>query len=164
MDINFTLGQPFKPYEQLMGVFPPASKKHIPAVFHDLMTSPTSPIIDFYPASFQIDMNGKKMLWQGVALLPFIDEKRLLGAMSERYPALTEDEVRRNSWGSNAMYVSDEHRLYPSFESLYGKRKDKQVNNVLYFHRQSNLILPYTAGTAPYKRFKGHQRRCTPEP
>ncbi|KAG9317646.1 putative strand exchange protein [Chiua virens] len=126
MKINFTIGQPFKPYEQLMGVFPPASKKHIPAVFHDLMTEPASPIIDFYPASFQVDMNGKKMLWQGVALLPFIDEKRLLDAMSERYPSLTEDEVRRNSWGSNALYVSDEHRLYPFFESLYGKRKDKQ--------------------------------------
>ncbi|KAH0840109.1 exoribonuclease 2 [Lanmaoa asiatica] len=126
MKISFTLGQPFKPYEQLMGVFPPASKKHIPAVFHDLMTEPTSPIIDFYPTSFQIDMNGKKMLWQGVALLPFLDEKRLLDAMSERYPALTEDEVKRNSWGSNVMCVSDEHRLYPFFESLYGKRKDKQ--------------------------------------
>lgn len=136
MKIDFTLGQPFKPYEQLMGVFPVASKKHIPAVFHDLMIEPTSPIIDFYPTSFQIDMNGKKMLWQGVALLPFIDEKRLLDAMSERYPALTEDEVRRNSWGSNVMYVSDEHRLYPFFESLYGKRKDKQVNHIPCLHHQ----------------------------
>ncbi|KIK92362.1 hypothetical protein PAXRUDRAFT_579216 [Paxillus rubicundulus Ve08.2h10] len=42
------------------------------------------------------------------------------------YSGLTEDEVRRNSWGSNAMYVSDGHRLYPFFESLYGKRKDKE--------------------------------------
>ncbi|KAH7888010.1 exoribonuclease 2 [Phlebopus sp. FC_14] len=125
MKFDFTQGQPFKPYEQLMGVFPPASKKHIPATFHDLMTDPSSPIIDFYPTTFQIDMNGKKMLWQGVALLPFIDEKRLLDAMNERYGDLSEDEVRRNSWGNNVMYVSDEHRLYPFFESLYGKRKDK---------------------------------------
>ena len=110
-----------------MGVFPPASRKHIPSVFHDLMTSPESPIIDFYPTSFQIDMNGKKMLWQGVALLPFMDEKRLLDAMGDRYPGLTEDEVRRNSWGTNAIYVSDGHKLYPFFEGLYGKRKDKEV-------------------------------------
>lgn len=156
MEITFTIGQPFKPYEQLMGVFPPASKKHIPAVFHDLMTEPTSPIIDFYPASFQIDMNGKKMLWQGVALLPFIDEKRLLDAMSTRYPALTEDEVRRNSWGSSVMYVSDDHRLYPFFESLYGKRKDKQVNNVSCFHHQIILISSFAAGPDAYKGFKGH--------
>ncbi|KAL4075753.1 exoribonuclease 2 [Scleroderma citrinum] len=128
MKLNFILGNPFKPYEQLMGVFPPASRKHIPSVFHELMTSPESPIIDFYPTSFQIDMNGKKMLWQGVALLPFIDEQRLLGAMREKYPGLTEDEVRRNSWGTNAVYVSDMHKLYPFFEGLYGKRKDKEAS------------------------------------
>ncbi|KAI6151807.1 putative strand exchange protein [Pisolithus tinctorius] len=126
LKLDFTLGSPFKPYEQLMGVFPPASRKHIPAVFHDLMMSPDSPIIDFYPTSFQIDMNGKKMVWQGVALLPFIDETRLLDAMKDGYAALTEDEVRRNSWGTNVIYVSDEHRLYPFFESLYGKRKGKE--------------------------------------
>lgn len=67
------------------------------------------------------------MLWQGVALLPFMDEKRLLDAMGDRYPGLTEDEVRRNSWGTNAIYVSDGHKLYPFFEGLYGKRKDKEV-------------------------------------
>ncbi|OJA12735.1 hypothetical protein AZE42_05793 [Rhizopogon vesiculosus] len=126
MQLEFDLGQPFKPYEQLMGVFPPASRKHIPEVFHELMTNEESPIIDFYPNTFQIDMNGKKMLWQGVALLPFIDEKRLLEAMGEHYPKLNEDEIRRNSWGHNVLLVSDEHSLYPFFEGLYGKRKEKQ--------------------------------------
>ncbi|KAG1791534.1 exoribonuclease 2 [Suillus plorans] len=66
MQIDFTLGQPFKPYEQLMGVFPPASRKHIPEVFHDLMTNEESPIHDFYPSTFQIDMNGKKMSGKGL--------------------------------------------------------------------------------------------------
>ncbi|KAG2158950.1 exoribonuclease 2 [Suillus bovinus] len=126
MELEFTLGQPFKPYEQLMGVFPPASRKHIPEIFHDLMTNEESPIHDFYPSTFQIDMNGKKMLWQGVALLPFIDEKRLLDAMAEHYPKLTEDEVRRNSWGQNVIFVADEHSIYPFFEGLYGKRKEKE--------------------------------------
>lgn len=42
------------------------------------MVSPISPIIDFYPNNFVIDLNGKKCAWQGVALLPFVDEKRLL--------------------------------------------------------------------------------------
>ncbi|KAG0702351.1 exoribonuclease 2 [Suillus ampliporus] len=126
MQLEFNLGQPFKPYEQLMGVFPPASRKHIPEAFHELMMNDESPIHDFYPTTFQIDMNGKKMLWQGVALLPFIDEKRLLDAMAEHYPKLTEDEVRRNSWGHDVMLVSDEHAMYPFFEGLYGKRKEKQ--------------------------------------
>ncbi|KAL0573719.1 5'-3' exoribonuclease 2 [Marasmius crinis-equi] len=123
MDVGFTLGQPFKPYEQLMGVFPAASRKHIPESFHHLMTEEESPIIDFYPLDFQIDMNGKRMAWQGVALLPFIDEGRLLDAMKDPYLKLSEDEVRRNSWGNDAMLVSDSHPVYPFYEQLYGKKK-----------------------------------------
>jgi 5'-3' exoribonuclease 2 len=91
------------------------------------MVEEDSPIIDFYPSSFEIDMNGKRMAWQGVALLPFIDEKRLLSAMATQYPNLTEDEIRRNRWGDNVMFASDEHPLYPSFEPLFGKRKKQEV-------------------------------------
>ncbi|KAH9963129.1 XRN 5'-3' exonuclease N-terminus-domain-containing protein [Russula dissimulans] len=126
MDMRFELGEPFQPFEQLMGVFPAASRQHIPAVFHPLMTDEDSPIIDFYPTSFDIDMNGKRMAWQGVALLPFIDQKRLLDAMAVHYPKLTEDEVRRNTWGKNAIFTSEEHPLYPSLEALYGKKKKQE--------------------------------------
>ncbi|CCM03396.1 uncharacterized protein FIBRA_05526 [Fibroporia radiculosa] len=123
MSIKFDPGQPFKPFEQLMSVFPAASRHLIPKVFHELMTEESSPIIDFYPSTFQIDMNGKKMAWQGVALLPFIDERRLLDAMTPRYSNLTDEEKRRNKWGNNVLYVFEEHSLYPSLEALYGKRK-----------------------------------------
>ena len=61
------------------------------------MTESDSPILDFYPLDFEIDMNGKKMVWQAVALLPFIDEARLLGAMGTKYPGLTEEEQRREA-------------------------------------------------------------------
>ncbi|KNZ80031.1 5'-3' exoribonuclease 2 [Termitomyces sp. J132] len=125
IDLKFVLGQPFKPFEQLMGVFPAASRQHIPSVFHSLMTAEDSPIVDFYPETFEIDMNGKKMAWQGVALLPFIDEKRLLDAMTKEYPNLTEEEVKRNQWGSNVIFASDEHPVYPFYEGLYGKRKSQ---------------------------------------
>ena len=51
-----------------------------------------SPIIDFYPTDFRIDLNGKKYAWQDVALLPFVDEDRLHGALSQVYPNLIVDE------------------------------------------------------------------------
>lgn len=72
-------------------------------------------------------MNGKRMAWQGVALLPFIDEKRLLDAMAPYYPHLSEDENKRNRWGSNVIFASDEHPVYPFYERLYGKRKTRDV-------------------------------------
>ncbi len=48
-----------------------------------------SPIIDFYPEDFKIDLNGKKFAWQGVALLPFVDEARLHSALESVYKELT---------------------------------------------------------------------------
>lgn len=34
MSFSFTLGTPFRPYEQLMGVLPLASKDQIPNAYH----------------------------------------------------------------------------------------------------------------------------------
>ena len=98
-DVNFKLGQPFHPYEQLMGVLPDRSKKIVPTVYHELMTSPDSPIIDFYPRDFELDMNGKKMDWEAVVKIPFIDEKRLLAAMEPKNKLLSESEKTRNEFG-----------------------------------------------------------------
>lgn len=70
------MGEPFNPLEQLMGVFPAASRAHVPEPWGELMHDPESVIIDFYPEDFKIDLNGKKFAWQGVALLPFVDENR----------------------------------------------------------------------------------------
>lgn len=106
------------------------SRQHIPETFHSLMVDEDSPIIDFYPSTFEIDMNGKKMAWQGVALLPFIDEKRLLEAMAPRYPGLKEDEVRRNKWGSNILFIGHEHGMHGFLSGLYVKRKNNDVSSI----------------------------------
>ncbi|XP_011451785.3 5'-3' exoribonuclease 2 [Magallana gigas] len=110
---------PFRPLEQLMGVFPAASKKHLPVTWQRLMCDPESPIIDFYPIDFKIDLNGKKYAWQGVALLPFVDEKRLLSALEKVYPDLTDAERERNTWGSDRLFVGIRHPSYSFFEGLY---------------------------------------------
>jgi 5'-3' exoribonuclease 1 len=46
------------------------------------MYDPNSPILDFYPVEFGLDLNGKKQDWEAVVKIPFINEKRLLKAMT----------------------------------------------------------------------------------
>uniref|UniRef100_A0A4W3JRJ3 5'-3' exoribonuclease n=1 Tax=Callorhinchus milii TaxID=7868 RepID=A0A4W3JRJ3_CALMI len=104
--------KPFKPLEQLMGVFPAASGNFLPETWRYLMSYPNSSIIDFYPDDFALDLNGKKFAWQGVALLPFVDERRLRGALEKVYPDLTSDETRRNSLGSDILFVANSHKLF----------------------------------------------------
>ncbi|XP_032399685.1 5'-3' exoribonuclease 2 isoform X2 [Etheostoma spectabile] len=111
--------KPFKPLEQLMGVFPAASGNFLPPTWRSLMSSPDSPIIDFYPDDFAIDLNGKKYAWQGVALLPFVDERRLRTALADVYSDLTSEEVRRNSLGSDVLFLGRSHPLFDFIHELY---------------------------------------------
>ncbi|XP_069464167.1 5'-3' exoribonuclease 2 [Ambystoma mexicanum] len=111
--------KPFKPLEQLMGVFPAASGNFLPSTWRRLMSDPDSSIIDFYPDDFALDLNGKKYAWQGVALLPFVDERRLRAALAEVYPDLTEEEKRRNSLGSDHIFVGRNHQLWDFVRELY---------------------------------------------
>ncbi|KAI4890028.1 hypothetical protein NFI96_015514 [Prochilodus magdalenae] len=120
MFMDFEKGtKPFKPLEQLMGVFPAASGNFLPTTWRALMSDPDSSIIDFYPDDFAIDLNGKKYAWQGVALLPFVEERRLRAALAEVYPDLSPDEVRRNSLGSDVVFVGKSHPLFDFIQELY---------------------------------------------
>ncbi|KAI9677301.1 MAG: 5'-3' exoribonuclease 2 [Trizodia sp. TS-e1964] len=165
MKISFEKGRIFKPFEQLMGVLPAASRHAIPEVFHDLMTDGDSEIIDFYPEDFQIDLNGKKFAWQGVALLPFIDETRLLKAMEKKYPLLSAEEAARNALGKDVLLVSDNHPLYDELASKFyskkqGPPKFKLTSSISYglagivekddsFLPQSSLTFPLGDGDMP---------------
>jgi 5'-3' exoribonuclease 1 len=100
MEIEFELGRPFLPFQQLLAVLPSfrlagvlafvsfvdehltfnnyfisfRSKDLLPKPFQELMTDETSPIVEYYPPNFQTDLNGKANDWEAVVLIPFIDE------------------------------------------------------------------------------------------
>ena len=134
--IEFDLGQPFRPFDQLMGVLPAASGHCLPEAYANLMTDKDSPIIDFYPEDFDLDLNGKRFAWQAVVLLPFIDQKRLLDATSAVMPLLNDEEKRRNSNLTNLMFVHTSHPLSKQMLDTKGgdpakNPTDTKINPVL---------------------------------
>ncbi|EDO15649.1 hypothetical protein Kpol_473p8 [Vanderwaltozyma polyspora DSM 70294] len=140
MEINFELGEPFLPYEQLMSVLPAASGNMLPKVFQSLMRNPDSEIVDFYPVEFLIDMNGKKMSWQGIALLPFIDEERLLKSVRSQYKVLTDSEKSRNVRNQEIVLISNKNVNYDKFvKELYTENLENPNFEQYFSHFNSGL-------------------------
>ena len=102
---SFELNTPFNPVEQLMAVLPSDSSHAIPKESRWLMEDPESPIIDFYPMEVPVDPNGKAMPWLWVVLLPFIDEERLLAAMSPTMAKWEKTEMLCNARGLDDGYL-----------------------------------------------------------
>lgn len=154
MQPHFELGVPFRPFDQLMGVFPADSKELVPKPFRRLMTAEDSEVIDFYPTDFAIDLNGKKHLWQGVVLLPFIDEERLLRALETVYPEVAADDLAMNVQGTDQVFFSLWHpvttKLIKSLDdSLHRIPLDPQETGGLAGYVQREEAFPEPGGTFP---------------
>ncbi|KAF7493417.1 5'-3' exoribonuclease 2 [Sarcoptes scabiei] len=139
VDVRFdSKAKPFQPLEQLMSVFPAASSKNLPSTWRRLMIDTSSPIIDFYPSTFKIDLNGKKASWMGVALLPFIDEDRLFESLAKVYDDLNDEEKFRNRHGSHLMFISPRNPiLSEQIRSIIEDStiNDKQIKSKIIFGR-----------------------------
>eukprot|EP00818_Percolomonas_sp_WS_P004704 CAMPEP_0117443702 /NCGR_PEP_ID=MMETSP0759-20121206/4838_1 /TAXON_ID=63605 /ORGANISM="Percolomonas cosmopolitus, Strain WS" /LENGTH=1679 /DNA_ID=CAMNT_0005235699 /DNA_START=331 /DNA_END=5370 /DNA_ORIENTATION=+ len=108
--IEFKLGTPFFPFQQLLGVLPPSSAELLPEVYRPLMTAANSPIADMYPATFKIDREGTRYEYEGVVILPFIDEDRLIAAEKTLdLSKLTPAQKHQNVLGQPQLYQHDEN-------------------------------------------------------
>uniref|UniRef100_A0A182QMX3 5'-3' exoribonuclease n=1 Tax=Anopheles farauti TaxID=69004 RepID=A0A182QMX3_9DIPT len=157
VDDHFERGTPFKPLQQLMGVFPAASRSHVPPAFAELMVDPRSPIIDFYPIDFRIDLNGKKFAWQGVALLPFVDEKRLFKATDPKVSELTQEERLRNENGDAKLFLLPGTNGYRMLAGLYD---GEEVN----YEREVPVAVDHVQGVIVPTKENVPQNSALPSP
>ncbi|CAD7959600.1 unnamed protein product [Amoebophrya sp. A120] len=96
---------PVSPFTQLLSVLPAASKQLVPPGLQYLMCDDksVSPLYEFYPTHFAIDMDGVKVAWGGITMVPLIDPekldevcKKVMFSDDPRLNKLTKEERHRN--------------------------------------------------------------------
>ncbi|MDC3332902.1 hypothetical protein OAV62_01540, partial [bacterium] len=119
-EVAYASTAPAEPFQQLLSVLPPQSSHLLPVALAKLTTQSTSPIIDYYPKNFEVDISGKRQEWEGIVKLPMIDTKRLERVYQSCKSTFTDSEKRRNKVQRNVMYVYESHRPF-LFRSRYAR-------------------------------------------
>ena len=76
-DYSLNSSSPNEPFQQLLSIMSPKSSYLIPSPLKELMLLDTSPLKEYYPETFEIDIAGKRKAWEGKAILPIINQERL---------------------------------------------------------------------------------------
>ena len=82
-------------------VLPPTKADLLPASYVKLIVSPSSPIIEYYPTDFKLDiLAGEKYIYSE-PLLPEIDIDRVLKAIKPLHSKLSKTNQERNKLSNN---------------------------------------------------------------
>ncbi|CCW71233.1 unnamed protein product [Phytomonas sp. Hart1] len=105
--VSFELGKPFLPHQQLLAVLPPMSYRCIPKAYWPLLKSSSSPLASFYPEHIIIDREGTRAEWEGIVLIPFIDESILLRAYESVQIHVDKEDASNNKLGPSLCFSFD---------------------------------------------------------
>lgn len=114
-EMLFQNREPLSSFEQLLAVMPPGSISILPEALRSLVLDEDSPIADFYPDKFEIDLDGKKKEWEGQAILSFVDVDRLKESYNKKKTELTEIEQKRNKLGRDMKYFIRNNQVITTF-------------------------------------------------
>lgn len=123
---KFQLNQPVPPFLQLMVVLPSESSNLVPPEISHLMTHPTSPLIDYYPKEFEVDLAGKKKDWEGIVQLPPISIQDFVDHYKTHVRQVKPNVLKRNRMGKTYVYKFNEDNL-SVFSSFYGTIENCRV-------------------------------------
>jgi 5'-3' exonuclease len=118
---------PSTPFQQLISVLPPKSSNLIPQPLNFLLTDESSPIKQFCPDTFRVDLAGKRREWEGIVILPIIDCAVLEECYSQRVKNVDSNELKRNIFGQSFIYKYNENKN-GIFNSYYGNIENYKVD------------------------------------
>ena len=81
---KYGVSHPSSPFEQLLSVLPPKSANLIPPPLNTLLTNEASPLRKFCPDKLIVDFAGKRKEWEGITLLPMVDQT-LVSRLCKKY-------------------------------------------------------------------------------
>ena len=100
--------QPYSPFEQLSAVLPRATaEKVLPSQYLKWLYSKKSPLCEYYPSEFKVDMRQCPPPWHCTVILPFIDDVvylPILKKLQKKYKGSPQD-VERNSRKASQVYT-----------------------------------------------------------
>ena len=115
-DVRSPNNRPFPPLLQLLSVLPPTASGLLPAALGSLMTCPR--LVEYYPTEFEVDMDGKRKDYEGVALLPVLDYEALEQEYQLHQKEILEKEAPRNRYDAPRVYRKGD--MIRPFRSFYG--------------------------------------------
>lgn len=101
---SFRNSVPCTPFKQLLNVLPPESSNLLPDGLEHLLSSENSPFKQFIPSEFEIDIDGKRQKWEGVALLPFVDLNIVNTHYNKNIHNISENDNKRNIFEKIIIY------------------------------------------------------------
>ncbi len=110
---------PSTPFQQLLCVLPPKSADLIPEPLCHLLTDEKSPLKEYCPEDFEIDLSGKRKEWEGIVILPMVDFNLVRECYLESLHKVDKQELRRNVTGHSFVYEYVPG-LPGTFRSYYG--------------------------------------------
>ena len=116
--------EPLSPFEQLLCVLPPFSSNILPYPLNTLVEE-KSPIKKYYPIKFEIDLEGKRNDWEGIAILPFIDVKIIQSQYRKLIDDVSLQAKKRNIVGKSFIYRWEEDNDFYYYKCYYGNFKTK---------------------------------------
>lgn len=119
---------PLLPFQQLLAIMPPKSSKLLPEPLNKLLIDDDSPIKEYSPEEFEIDLSGKKNDWQGIVRLPIINPEEVIDIYNTKSKLIDEREMRRNIFGKSFIYSYNKD-INTTFNSFYGTIYNCKVQN-----------------------------------
>ena len=110
---------PLTPFEQLLCVLPPFSGNILPFPLNTLLEE-KSPVKQYYPTYFEIDLEGKRNDWEGIAILPFIDLANIQNRYRNLLDKISPGFLKRNITGKTYMYKWNPNSDPEIHKSFYG--------------------------------------------